>query len=252
MDNINLQSLVTVIEKRCLKRNLKADLERIRYSNECLYQDISTSGKILYVGLGHGLDALLALIDDLAIEITGIDPYIDEHGNDQQDYDELIKLTRQYNIENKYLIKKTTIQEFLNNTRDKYDAVICSDVLHHIFWTSELLQESDLSSSAVELFKSLLNASGKNGLLIISEPERHGLRQMLTKNGVLKGCVNYSTKQPRNEWIKAAENGGWKLIHSTNYVPWALRAYSPLLSGIVGRYTACDKYILTFSQSNIQ
>ena len=241
-----MQILVAAIEKRCQKRNLTADLERIRYSNKCLYHDISSSGKVLYVGLGHGLDALLALIDGLAIEITGVDPYIDDHGNDQQDYNELIKLTKEFSIGDKLLIEKTSIQEFINNTSDKFDAVICSDVLHHIFWTSDLLQKSDLFSSAVELFNSINKVVISNGVLVISEPERYGMRQFLSNLNILNTAVNYRTKQPSGQWISLAEMSGWKIYRNKNYIPWALRKYKYLFSGIPGRFTACDHYFLYF------
>jgi len=244
--------LSEMINKRLIRRGLTGNFIKLRYANDCVYRNImGTSNNILYVGIGHGLDAILALSYKNISKITGIDPYISEHGNDDEDYESLLNLISELGLEEKIHLKRHTIQEWITNKpiHENYDVIICNDVLHHIFWTKDYLTKSKYSTDAINLFKSLSEACAEDGILIISEPERHGLRQTLTKLGVLKSCVNYSTKQPRNEWIKVAEGGGWKLVNETNYVPWALRAYSLVFSGLIGRYTACDKYILTFSHN---
>jgi SAM-dependent methyltransferase len=246
MNNIS-KNFIDAVISRTKRRGSTADIVRLRYANDCFYSLVeSHPERVLYVGVGHGLDALLALNDGHVNNITGVDPFVGEHGNDDIDYQNINRLIEESDNKNKFEVKRMSIQNYLNHSDDKYDLIICNDVLHHIFWTNDYLTKSKYSNDSVELFNSLTNACTEHGMLIISEPERHGLRQMLTNLGILSGCVNYSTKQPRSEWINAAEKGGWELITGTNYVPWVLRSFSILLSGILGRYTTCDKYILTF------
>jgi len=161
-----------------------------------------------------------------------------------------MELIDQYDLGDRFRVEKRTIADYLSHSNDKFDLVVCNDVLHHIFWTKELLSQSNFFSEAVNLFNHLTESCCQNGMLVVAEPERHGLRQMLTRLGVLKGSVNYKTKQPRGEWVKAAIKGGWSLHREINYIPWKFRKHSWFWSGLVGRYTLCDKYFLYFNCRN--
>ncbi|MDX1488263.1 MAG: class I SAM-dependent methyltransferase [Acidiferrobacterales bacterium] len=201
----------------------------------------------MYVGVGHGFDALLALNTGLTEHIIGVDPYIDSDGNDNEDYDHLMNMLDEFNMQDCFSIERMTIQKFLQNNSGRFDLIICNDVLHHIFWTDALLSESELFPEALSLFRMLRKASRPGGNLVVADVERHGLRQILSALGVLKTSVNYGTKQPRREWCRAAANAGWMLANQANYVPWRLRGQMKIWSGLMGRFTVCDKYLLHFN-----
>ena len=246
------RDIETIVATRMKRRDSTADMQRLRYVNECLYRPLlgRRVDSALYVGVGHGLDVILALLNGFTKRVVGVDPYIADHGNDQMDYKKLMELIRQNELGDRFQIKKMTIEEYLPTSNTKFDLIVCNDVLHHIFWTSELLNRSEFFSDAVNLFRNLANSCCGEGMMVIAEPERHGLRQMLTGLGVLKGSVNYRTKQPRNEWANAAVTGGWSLIWETNYIPWKFRGSRWLWSGFIGRFTLCDKYFLYFGRKS--
>ena len=103
------------------------------------------------------------------------------------------------------------------------------------------------SASAVALFRRLRIATKKKGYLLISDTSRHGLRPVLRRIGAIKSEVDYTTKQSWRAWQAAAQTAGWSSYTISNYVPYVARAYHPLLSGRLGRYTICDRYFLVMT-----
>ena len=90
MNNIN-KNFIDAVISRGKRRGLTGDVVRLRYANDCFYNSVEQpSESVLYVGVGHGLDALLTLNDGLVNNITGVDPFIGEHGNDDEDYESLL------------------------------------------------------------------------------------------------------------------------------------------------------------------
>lgn len=242
--------IAQLVGERSTRRGIHTDPMRLLYANECVYQWCrEPPPRTLYVGVGHGFDALLALQAGLTGKITGVDPYVDTDGNDSEDYGQLIEIIAEFNMQDCFVVERTTIQDYLDSHREKFDLILCNDVLHHIFWTEKYLTRSEYFSDAVRLFRDLRAATEPGGSLVVADVERHGLRQILASLGVLSTSVDYGAKQPRREWCRAATEAGWVSADQTNYVPWALRHQAKVWAGILGRYTLCDKYLLHFSNS---
>lgn len=243
-----LGRLESAFAARAARHGLHADTTRVRYANGCLYAPLRSKPPkhTLYVGVGHGLDAMLALRDGFTESIVGVDPYIGEHGNDDSDYRELLEIIHESGLDERFHIERSTIQDFVVQSEQQFDLIVCNDVLHHIFWTEHPLSRSTLFPKAVSLFKKLALRSAPNAVFVIGEPERHGLRQFFTRMGILRSSVKYATKQPWREWVNAVSKAGWTLVGQTNYIPWRFRNQGIFWSGKVGRYTICDRYFLYF------
>lgn len=246
---VNNTLIEDAVHQRAARRGLHVDIERMRYANGRLFDGVSKErGRTLYVGVGHGHDALLALVDQWASEVVGVDPYRGEHGNDDHDYNELLETLKKLGLSDRFTVIKKTVQDYLSSTAEKFDCIIFNDVLHHIYVTPALLRADAYFPQAVQLFQQLIEITADGGTLIIADVERHGLRPLLTKSGILKGEVDYSTKQAREEWAAAAIGGGWHQKAMANYIPWRFRNQTSLWSGSLGRWTICDKYFLWFDK----
>lgn len=243
-----LKSFESAVTARCSRRGSSADATRFRYANARIYASLAghPASHALYVGVGHGLDALLALEDGLAQRVTGVDPFVGEHGNDEGDYHNLLELIGETGLADRFRLVRATVQEYIEGQEASFDLIICNDVLHHIFVTETPLQRSDLADEAESLFRAFHEVCTSRALLVIGEPERHGPRQVLTHIGLLGGSVEYSTKQASGEWRDAATRAGWRFVARRYYVPWRLRRLESILSGSLGRWTVCDKYLLSF------
>ena len=243
--------LEAVIQNRAIRRGLSVDLERLRYANGHLFNRVPKSARrrALYVGIGHGHDALLALLNNQVDSVVGVDPYIDSDGNDTQDYDDLETTIQELDLRDRFSVVRERIEDYLQHVDTTFDCIVFNDVLHHIFVTNTLLRKDPCLPAEVALFESLNALSNSGGTLVISDVERHGLRPFLTRIGALTGHVNYRTKQPREEWTHAAIKGGWTLFDQANYVPWRFRAMAKFWSGAPGRYMLCDKYFPYFSRT---
>ena len=245
------EKFVRLVRERSIRRGIHTDPERLVYANEGIYRWCGKTPKsTLYVGVGHGFDALLALRANSTERITGVDPYIDADGNDNADYGHLIDLIGEFRMNERFVVERTSIQEYLARSTEIFDLIVCNDVLHHIFWTEELLTESRFFPDAIDLFSGLRSVSRSDATLVVADVERHGLRQLLSNTGVIDTSVVYRAKQPREEWCRAAVEAGWVRAGETNYVPWAFRSQAWLWSGMLGRLTLCDKYLLCFRNSH--
>ena len=240
--------LEQVIQARADRRGIRVDAARLRYANSCLYEMLSgpPPQTALYVGVGHGHDALLALTNGLVQGIVGVDPYIGSHGNDEQDYRDLLGLIEENRLSERFTVERSRIEDYLDDPAGPFDMILFNDVLHHIFVTEKRLGESDDFAAAVDLFGRLAEVAGAEGTMVVADVERHGLRPFLHNRHVLKGSMNYRTKQSWREWAKAATAGGWSLVRLCNYVPWQFRRQRRLWQGGLARRTLCDKYFAYF------
>ncbi len=242
--------LEKAIRGRAERRGLHVDLDRIRYANQCLFSAIPVKNReaVLYVGVGHGHDALLALLDGLVSTVVGVDPYVDSAGNADADYQGLLSLIDSYNLKDRFTLERSTIEQFLNHTAVRFDLAVIKDVLHHMFATEGRLSRSDCFPGVVALFRNLVAASHREAMLVVSDVQRRGVRPSLSTLGVLKGSVNYRTKQSWKEWNKAITRAQWALINVQNYVPFRFRKQRWLWSGAWGRHTLCTRYFLAYSR----
>lgn len=240
--------LAEVIERRAARRGLHVDIERLRYANAWLLKNVPADAKALFVGVGHGHDALLALLDGHCGQIVGVDPYIETHGNGDQDYMELSDLIEAFGYEHRFELRRRTIQQYIEEEQGvRFDAIVCADVLHHIFVTPKSLLRSPDGPPATELFRQLCGLCKPGARLVVSETSRHGLRPWLSRISPHGGDVDYSTKQHWGQWRDAARDAGWRFLSVRDYVPWALRQRHFLFANAFGRYTTCDRYALEFA-----
>lgn len=237
------------IAQRAIIRGLTVDYKKLEYFVKEFFNpiDLPQNAKALFVGLGHGHDAVLALAETTLSTIVGVDPFIENHGNGVSDHDELINLVNELGLSEKIEIKKMHVQEYLRDCVEKFDVIVCADVLHHIFVTPLSLNKSECAREAEELFKSFHSVLNRDGRLLISETSRHGLRPFLAKRNVLKTEVDYTTKQDFSEWVICASNAAWNLERVSNYVPYQLRNFSRYFPDNWARYTYCDRYFIEFS-----
>jgi hypothetical protein len=247
----NIEQLNSIILKRASKRGLSIDLDRMIYAHDSLFSNLGERRfqNALFVGIGHGHDALLTLFKGKVEKVLGVDPYIETDGNGEGDYLDLIEASQSLGLADKIKVFKGTIQEYFQQgeINNKFDLVIISDVLHHIFVTEEPLSKSNFFPEACDLFKTLKSQCTPSAVLAIADVERHGLRPLIHTYGPLKREVEYKTKQSAKEWTKAIEKGGWKMLKSKNYIPYAIRKMKFLEMGGLARKTLLERYLLYFT-----
>lgn len=242
-----MPELASLIHERARKRGLSVSFEKMQYAGNVFLESLPQDRfkNALFIGVGHGHDALLSLANGNIERVVGVDPYIESDGNGDEDYRDLIEAIRDYGLGERFAVHKATIEEFLDYNNESFDLIVIADVLHHIFVTRDRLVKSSLFDDARSLFRSLKEAA-PGGYLAISDVQRYGLRPWATRLGILKGNVNYATKQSHWQWDRAIVEAGWARIGMKNYIPYRLRNLSPLLGGNLGRWTICSKYFLYY------
>ncbi len=223
----------------------------LRYYNRYLYTPVRScpARSVLYVGVGGGFDAILSLLDGFCESVVGVDPYIASDGNDDEDYDRLASLIDKLGLTERFRLVRGTIQDYIGTNTNVFDRIICNQVLHHIWQTRNKLRADGEFDSAVSLFGSLHDMLRQDGTLIVGEACRNGLRPLLSRLGLLKGSVNYATKQDWTEWDAAAREVGLVREALVNYVPFPLRTFAVLARGAIARATICETYILRYARS---
>jgi len=238
-----------IVLERASRRGLSVDPARIAYLQEYLSPYLEKHGeRVLYVGVGHGHDALYALLTGLVERAVGVDPYSGRQGNDYEDYLSLKELIESYGLEDRFEIHPCTIQEYLSSIVERFTAVMAFDVLHHIFVTTDHLSRSSLFPQVVSLMGGLSERIEEGGLLLVQEAEPRGLRQLLTRLGLLSGTVNYGTKQSWREWRRAISAAGFTFRERQVYIPWALKRWRWALNNGAGLYTVSDRSISVYQK----
>jgi hypothetical protein len=247
LDNALQSRLIAAIEARAGKRGLTGDLVRFRYANRYVFGDKPKvpRARALYVGVGHGLDALLALVDGECTTIVGVDPYVSKDGNDEEDYAGLVALIEALGLGGRFELHRMSVDTYLASPRKQVDCVIVNDVLHHIFVTREALSTSPHFSGVERLFRSLRGLSSADARLVVGEMSRSGLRPSLSHYRLFRPRMKYHTKQNWHEWDKAITAAGWSRTRVADYVPFRVRGLRGLLSPLT-RYTLLDRYVLVY------
>lgn len=242
-----LQLLSEAMGERATRRRLTATLEKMVYASDLAFQPLEAPLlDVLYVGIGHGHDAMLNLVTSRFGSVTGVDPYVETDGNGDIDYGNLLELRRRLELEHRLHVFRQTIQEFLQSTTRTFDLIVVIDALHHMFVTTARLTESDLKDEAVGLFRLLRQRCKK--YLVVLECERHGLRPFAESYGILRSNINYSTKQAWQEWDAVIRATGFRLLRKKNYIPFALHWVPTfLLGGQFGLRTVCNRAILHYA-----
>jgi hypothetical protein len=235
------------MEARAKKRGLTGDFARLRYANGYIFDRSSTRPRyVLYVGIGHGLDALLALLDGKCTAVVGVDPYVAADGNDEEDYSDLITLIKDLKLGDRFEVHRKTIAVYLATSHPVADRIIVNDVLHHIFLTTEPLRQSELFERVQTLFAMLRKVAGSNTKLIVGDVSRTGMRPVLGRLGLYHASIKYRTKQNWREWDAAISAAGWRRQCLIDYVPYRLRHIRRWLISPLWRYTILDKYFLIY------
>lgn len=225
----HFDSLKASIKDRLVRRSsLTVSYEKLLYANQTVFGS-SMYESALFVGVGHGHDAVLQLLLNQIRAVDGVDPFYPEDGNDGDDYTALLALVDEFNLQTRFNVFKEEIQSFLKKTSRAYDLIVLPDVLHHIFVTENRLVRTQLFEQCVKLFKQFYSVSRENGTLVISDAPRAGLRCILANYGLVNTAVNYRTKQAPNQWISAAKLAGWEFEYTKAYVPYPLRSIAHLI-----------------------
>ncbi len=153
--------------KKQYEYNRVADRKRVDFIAEVITKSVGTSGRILDVGCGNGV--ISRHLGNAGFNVLGIDVS-----------DKTIEAARLItHLPNVQFMKKSA--EELVASGEKYDAVICSEVLEHLQQPGLLLDV--LSQSLAE-----------KGILIITVPNGNGPRELF----VTKPILNLRKK---NNWI---------------------------------------------------
>lgn len=234
------------IAERSSRRGLCLDLARLDYQlgyGERFF--LECGERVLFVGVGHGFDALRALQSGRVSVAVGVDPYFGDHGNDEGDLDTLVKLAGRMGLAERLSVHRMAVQEYLRDNREPFTGMVVFDVLHHIFEDSRNLRSTSRWRELVDFMRLLHAGLAPGGGVLIQETEPVGLRQLATRMGWLKGTVDYSTKQSWRVWAGAASKAGFEVKKRTTYVPFALRRLRPLFCGLPGLYTVSDRSVIT-------
>lgn len=151
--------------------NRIADRKRVDFIAKVLKESLPANGKILDVGCGNGV--ISRHLGRLGFIVLGIDVS-----------DKTIEKARSIDPAPNVTFMKKSAEE-LAASGEKYDAVICSEVLEHLNHPGALLEV---------LYESL----AENGKLIITVPNGRGPRETFVTRPVLR-------MRSKNNWI-------WKLI----------------------------------------
>jgi glycosyltransferase involved in cell wall biosynthesis len=142
----------------CWEYNRIADRKRVEFIADTLQQSLPRGARILDVGCGNGV--ISRHLGRLGFEVTGIDIS-----------DKAIEKARQMtNLPNVRFLRKSA--EELVSAGERYDAIVCSEVLEHL---------NDPGSLLLVLHESLTD----KGKLIVTVPNGQGPRETLVTKPVL-------------------------------------------------------------------
>ena len=238
-----------IIAARNVRRGIRIHPAGMQYMVDWIFESVPSGGHALFIGVGHGHDALVALLGGWIDSAVGVDPYVETDGNGPEDYVQLLELREHLGLRDRFEVRREGIEEYLKNCAQLFDVVICGDVLHHIFVESGDLRTSATSSRIRDLFSQLGKAVHPGGHLVITEITPLGLRPIASRLGLDPARVTYDTKHTWSEWHGCVPPSVWKIEHVASYVPYALRAWRFLLAGRFGRVTVSDRYRMAYRRN---
>jgi glycosyltransferase involved in cell wall biosynthesis/2-polyprenyl-3-methyl-5-hydroxy-6-metoxy-1,4-benzoquinol methylase len=175
LDMLNLNRAIMKNENSFYEYDRIADRKRVDFITNVLQQSLPPHGKILDVGCGNGV--ISRHLGRAGFNVLGVD--VSEKTIESAK-------ANTTNLPNVNFMKKSA--EELVASGEKYDAIICSEVLEHL---------SDPGSLVSVLRESLAD----NGKLIVTVPNGKGPRETF----VTKPVLNMRSK---NNWL-------WKLVSKT-------------------------------------
>ncbi len=243
MKEMDKSRLAEVISEKADERDLTISYDKLIYNIETWIDGVENRGRVLDIGCGGGF-ALCLLCARYEFDYgIGVDPYIPEDGNDEEDYKALINLITDMGFRDRIEIFRSPIKIFFENhfEESNFDLVLMRDVLHHIFPSEKPLYKNfNMSEDCEKLLVNVRKRLHNKGTLLIEEVARTGLRQILLKSK----NVSYYNKQNISEWKKVLDAAGFKKIEVRTYVPYCLRLLRKLLDNPFGRKLCCTRYFL--------
>jgi SAM-dependent methyltransferase len=237
------------MEQRANRQGLGTTLEKLAYVQNHFSAALTEQGKrALYVGVGNGHDAVYCLLRGAVQQVVGVDPYLSEQGN-PADRTPLMQLVDECGLGRQIEIVVSTIEDYLRKSNESFSAVVMFDVLHHIFPHRQPLWGGEHQAQAVALAGELYKHLDPGGILLVQETEPWGLRQILTRLGVMGGKVDYGAKQHWRQWSRIMAAAGFTLERRVVYIPWALRRMKAFLNNGIGLYTVSDRNIMVFRKA---
>ncbi len=189
-----------------------------------LFSGIGIEGKKL-LDIGGGKATAGFLFSSRLKKYVCVDPY-EGTGNPKENFNLVTNLVKEKNIKNME-IKKMNLEKFyMENSRNIFDIVLLSDVLHHIFPAPALLKNVVEYLNLVARF---LKSPG--GLLLIREVMPINISQVISS--LNKNNVNFSTKQFPGFWLRAIkETDFFNYFFYQYHVPFKLRLFFPVIKGL--------------------
>jgi spermidine synthase len=244
----HMEILERFVAQRARERNLSITFDKLAYVQSHIISELSSHGeRVLYVGVGHGHDAVYCLLKGAVKKAVGVDPYLTNPGN-PQDRINLNQLLEQTGLQDRFQVVVGTIEKYIEHSEQSFSAIVMFDVLHHIFEVRGRLSHCGRAGQAAQLAQRLSDHLEPGGVIIVQETEPWGLRQAITRMGLLSSQVVYKTKQHWRQWADMLTGPGLRLKAKMVYLPWRLRGLRGFLNNSLGLYTASDRLIMIFEK----
>lgn len=189
-----------------------------------LFNNIDLKGKRL-LDIGGGRAIIGFYYSDKLGSYVCVDPY-EGRGNPKENLELALKTIQDKDINNMEIKRMTLDKFYTDKTKNIFDIVLISNVLHHIFPKQTLL------SFVIEYFNlvaKFLKAPG--GLLLIKEVMPVNISQWLWF--LNKDNVNFSTKQFPSFWLKALkETNLFNNFIYEYYVPYKVRFFYSVIKNL--------------------
>lgn len=237
--------LSEAVTRRSQEKGLRVTLEKMRYSVAHWVDFSRCRNRVLDIGCGHGHLLILLCKEFRFQEGIGVDPVVQDHGTNAKDWSCLQSLIDAEGMHNRIKLHKQTVKGYLNRTSGPPVSLITAcDVLHHLFLTEDLLHDNiNMFGRCVTLFVDLKKRLSGDGMLLIDELNRSGLRPWIErKTG--KSSVEWTTKQPPEEWERALTEAGFEKIQRIVYIPYRLRALRSVFANRFGAWLFAPRYFL--------
>ena len=189
-----------------------------------LFNDIDLEGK-KFLDIGGGKATVGFYYSSKLDKYVCVDSY-EGHGNPKENLNIVLKMIRDRDTKNME-IKKMDLKEFhKENPKNKFDIVLISNVLHHIFPSPVLLNNV---VEYLNLVAKFLKTPG--GLLLIREVMPINISQVI--HSLNKDSVNFSTKQFPGFWLRAIkETDFFNYFFYQYHVPFKLRLFFPVIESL--------------------
>jgi len=202
--------------------------------------NIDLKNKVL-LDIGGGSAGLGFYYSSILNQYYCVDPY-QGNGNPKENYNNALKKIQSNNISNMKILKMDLETFKKKNHEVKFDIVLLSNSLHHIF--KNPVNKIDLDNF-FNIVESLLKSGG---VLLIKESLPINLSQIFPKLNV--DGVLWSDKFYPSFWLKVIEeNNTYQKINCHYQVPFKLKLFFPIIKfsnilRMISAYISSSSYII--------